>query len=795
MLKDLRFAARMLLRSPGFTIAAILVLTLGIGATTTMFGATNAVLLRPLPFPDPDRLFVIRETRPQAGLERTVVSAEEYLTWTRGSRVVENAAIVSAPGVAIAIDGAPDRLPALRVSAEFFPLFGVTPVAGRPFTRENEQPGHGDVLLISSRLWHDRFGASADAIGRTVRVEGRPAVVIGVLPPTFSVMGRVDVIVPEVVTPERIEDQGHAFDVYARLAPGVTRQQAISELTRTALALERSPKHLSGVTLGPLKDEMVGNARTPMLVLFGAVGCVLMIACANIANLLLARGTARQREIAIRAALGAGRWRVVRQLVTESLLLSVLGGIAGALLATWLTDLLARAAAASIPRADEIHVDVRALMFAMVISLITGLLFGVVPALHASRTDVNVTLKQGRGSSGARQRALAVFVVAEIALALVLLVGAGLMLTTFGKLRSVDPGFDASHALVVPAFLPEWKYSTRDALRAFFVRADAELAAVPGVVAVGATNALPLSGDNSSGSLTIPGQPAPTPETRPNADRRAVTPGYFAALSMHVLAGRVFTAADNERAPLVVVVSRGFADRYWPGQDAVDKRLKLGRFESDAPLRTVIGVVNNVQHANLATAPRPVVYYPHAQGPDSAMQFVVRSTSSPAAVAGAVRDAMRRLDPDLPAAELKPLSDFVQGSLMDTEIAMSLLGSFALLAILLAGAGVYGVMAYAVAQRTTEFGIRVALGASPRDLVRLVGRQGLTLTLAGIGIGLLGARVASSALTGMVYGVRPSDPLVYISTAALLAAIALGACLVPALRALRVDPVVALRAQ
>jgi putative ABC transport system permease protein len=797
MLNDLRFAVRVLLGSPGFTVAALVVLTLGIGATTTMFGATNAVLLRPLPFPDPDRLFVVRETRAQAGLERTVVSAEEYLTWTRGSRVVENAAIFSYPGLAVAINGAPDRLPALRVSAEFFPLLGLMPIAGRPFTRENERPGRGDVLLISYRLWQDRFGGAADAIGRAVRVEGKPAVVIGVLPPKFSFMGRVDLVVPETLTPElAAADQGHSFDIYARLAPAVTREQAISELTRTALAAEHAPKHLSGVTLVPLKDEVVGDARTPMLVLFAAVGCVLLIACANIANLLLARGTARQREIAIRSALGAGRGRVVRQLVTESLLLSFVGGIAGALLSTWLTDVLARAAASSIPRADEIHVDVGALLFAMGISLIAGLIFGLVPALHASRTDVNVTLKQeGRGTSSARQRTLSVFVVAEIALALVLLVGAGLLLSSFGKLRNVDPGFDARHALVVPAFLPDWKYPGREALRAFFVRAEGELAAVPGVAAVGATNALPLSGDNSSGSLTIEGQPAPTPATRPNADRRAVTPGYFAALSMRILAGRGFTAADNERAPLVVVVSRGFADRYWPGQDAVGKRLKLARFESDAPMRTVIGVVNNVQHANLASEPRPVVYYPHAQGPDSGMQLVVRSTSSPAAIAGAVREAMRRLDPDLPVTELKPLSDLVQTSLMDTEIALSLLGSFALLAILLAAAGVYGVMAYAVAQRTTEFGIRVALGASPRDLMRLVGRQGLTLTAAGVAIGLVCARLASSALTGMVYGIRPSDPVVFVTTAAILAAIALSACVVPALRALRVDPIVALKAQ
>jgi predicted permease len=387
-----------------------------------------------------------------------------------------------------------------------------------------------------------------------------------------------------------------------------------------------------------------------------------------------------------------------------------------------------------------------------------------------------------------------VFVVAEVALALVLLVGAALLLTTFQQLRQVDPGFDARHALVVPAFLPDWKYASADQRRTFFRRAVSELAAVPGVEAVGASNALPFSGDNSSGSLAIEGQPAPAPSARPNADRRSVTPGYFAAMGMHLRAGRAFAASDDERAPLVVIVSRAFAERYWPGQDAIGKRLKLARYESKAPFRTVVGVIDNVRHGSLQREARPVIYMPHAQGPDGAMQLVVRSAGTPSSIAGSIRDAMKRLDADLPATELRPLTELVVGSLAETELAMSLLGTFALLAIALASAGIYGVMAYAVAQRRMEFGIRVALGASPRDVLRLVGRQGLRLTTLGVALGLVGAWLTSSVLRDMIYGVRATDPFVYITAAALLSAIGMAACAVPALRAVRVDPIVALRA-
>jgi predicted permease len=797
MLNDLKFAVRTLAHARGFTITALVILALGIGATATMFSATNAVLLRPLPYPSPERIVVVRETRAQAGFEKTILAAREYLAWARESRAIEDAAIADYPGLALADGkGGATRLGTIRTSAEFFPLFGVRPIAGRAFTRDAERPGSGDVVLISHRVWRERFAGASDVVGRIVRLEGRPATIIGILPAGFTFSGTVDLVVPITLSPELVRDQDHSYDVFARLAPGVTREQAAAELTRLALASPGTPGHLTGATLVPLREYVVGDAETPMLVMFGAVGFVLLIACANLANLLLARGASRQREVAIRAALGAGRGRIVRQLLGESILLSTAGGVLGALVATWLTELLARTASDSIPRADEIHVDAATVLFAIGVSVLAGAVFGLVPAWQAARTDVNETLKsEPRGSSAARRRALGMFVVAEVALAMVLLVGAGLLLGTFGHLRRVNPGFDAARVLVVPAFLPAWKYATPDATRAFFERAIAALAAVPGVEAAGATNALPLSGDNSSGSLTIEGAPPPTPTTRPNADRRAVTPDFHRAMGISLTGGRLFSAADDQRAPLVVIVSQAFADRYWSGQNAVGKRLKLARFESEAPWRTVVGVVHDVQHASLADRPRPAVYYPHAQGPDGAMQIVVRAASSPSAIAAGVRAAMAKVDPDLPVAELRPMTYYLSGALGDAEVALSLLGTFALMAMGLAAAGIYGVMAYAVAQRRLEFGIRMALGATRQDVLRLVGAQGLRLTATGIAIGLAGAAFTSSLLGDLIVGVRAGDPRIFAATAAILGIIAMAACLAPALRAIRVDPSDALRAR
>ena len=666
MMNDLRYASRMLIKSPAFTLAALLALALGIGATTAMFSAVNSVLLRPLPFPNADRLFTVRETRAQAGFERTVVSEGEYLQWGRNNPHFESAAVVDMPGLSIRIGETPERVPALRVPADFFPLFGVTPAAGRTFTRDAEQPGQGDVILIVYDLWHQRLNGAADAIGRTIAVEGRPFTVIGILPKGFSFGGKVDAIVPMRLGPaEAAEFSSHSLDMYARLAPGVDPQQASADLTRLILATQGNPPHATGAALVPLHDEVVGDSRTSMLVLFGAVALVLLIACANIANLLLARAASRQKEIAVRSALGATRARVVRQLITESLLLSVVGGALGIVLALWLTDLLARTAENSIPRAIEIAMDARGLTFALVVSAICGLLFGLAPAWQASRFDFGSALKQeGRGGSAAgRKRALSLFATAEIALALVLLVGAGLLLATFRNLRHVDAGFDPSHVITAPAYLPDWKMRAADKRREFFKRITSELSTAPGVVAAAAVNVLPLSGNNSSGAITLEGFPPPPPNQRESADRRAITPAYFTAMGIRLVSGRTFTDADDERSPGVVIVSRALADHYWPSTSPLGKRLKLARYASAAPWVTIVGVAADVRHGTLAVASRQVVYYPHAQNPSGGMELVARSAGADASVTTAIRDVMHRADPDLPVDLIRPMTAIVRDSL------------------------------------------------------------------------------------------------------------------------------------
>jgi putative ABC transport system permease protein len=798
MLNDLRYAARMLLKSPAFTTTALVALAVGIGATTAMFSAVNAVLLRPLPFPDADRLFVVRETRAQAGFERTVVSDGEFLTWARGNAQLEHPAVVEYPGLSIKLGDAPERIPALRVAADFFPLFGVTPAAGRTFTREAEQPGRGDVILLSYDLWQRRLGGAPDAVERRITLDGRPATIIGILPRRFSFGGRVDAIVPMTLGAEQAAQfSSHWLDLYVRLAPGVTRDQAAADLTRRVLATQGTPVHATGAALVPMRDEVVGDSGASMLILFGAVGLVLLIACANIANLLLARASGRQKEIAVRCALGATRRRLVRQLVTESLLLSCLGGALGSVLALWLTDLLARTAAGSIPRAAEIGMDGRGLAFALAVSGLCGLIFGLAPAWQASRSDVNTSLKQESrgGTAGGRARALATFATAEIALALVLLVGAGLLFASFRNLRHVDAGFDPSHVMTAPAFLPDWKYETPEIQRAFFRRAVGELANVPGVTAAAAVNVLPLSGDNSSGGLTPEGWPAPAPNQRESADRRAITPRYFEAMGIRLLRGRAFTEADDERALQVAVVSRALAERYWPGVDPIGKRLKLARYATEAPWLTIVGVAADVRHGTLAQPSRQVVYFPHAQRPDSGMELVIRSAGAPGSIAGGIRDVLRRLEPDLPVDGLRSMTEIVRTSLFDEELEFWLLGAFALLAVALAAAGIYGVMAYAISQRIQEFGIRLALGATSADIIRLVAGYGLRMTIAGVGLGIVGAWMASSLLADLLYGVSSTDPLVFSATSALLFGIALAACVVPARHALRVSPVTALRAE
>jgi putative ABC transport system permease protein len=798
MLNDLRYASRMLLKSRAFTFGAMMALAIGIGATTAMFSAVNSVLLRPLPFPNAGRLYTVRETRAQAGFERTVVSEGEYLQWGRNNPNFEYAAIVDMPGLSVRIGDSPERVPALRVPADFFPLFGVTPALGRTFSREAEQPGRSDVMLLSYDVWHARLGGSAEVVGRAIAVEGRPFTIIGILPKGFSFGGRVDAVVPMTLGPdEAAQFSSHSFDMYARLVPGVDPGQTARDLTRLILATQGTPPHATGAALVPLHEEVVGDSRTSMLVLFGAVALVLLIACANIANLLLARAASRHREIAVRFAIGATRLRVLRQLVTESLLLSSAGGALGLVLSLWLTDLFARSAVDSLPRALEIAMDARAFAFAFAVSMICGLMFGVAPAWQTCRLDIHSALKQEvrGGTAAGRTRALSFFAASEIALALVLLVGAGLLLATFRNLRHVEAGFDPAQVLTAPASLPDWKYATAEQQRAFFQRAISELSSLPSVTAVAAVNVLPLSGNNASGAITLEGFPPPPPNQRESADRRAITPAYFTAMGIRLVAGRPFTDRDSERSLGVVIVSRSLAERYWPGENPIGKRLKLARYVSTAPWQTIVGVAADVRHGTLAAASRQVVYYPHAQLPSGSMEIVVRTAATDASAARALREVIHRIDPDLPVDSIRPMTDIVRASLFNRELELALLASFAVIAVVLAAAGIYGVMTYTIAQRCQEFGIRLALGASPMDIVHLVSAEGIRLTAAGTVVGLAGAWAGSRILTDLLYGVGPTNPIILASAAALLAFTALIACVVPTLRALRVDPLTSLRSQ
>jgi putative ABC transport system permease protein len=798
MVNDVRYATRMLLKSRGFTLPALTALALGIGATTAMFSVVNSVLLRPLPFPDSDRLFAVRETRAQAGFEKTVVAEGEYLALVRDNPLFEHAAVVATPGLAIRIGDTPERVPGLSVPADFFPLFGVVPAAGRAFSRDAEQPGRGDVILISDALWQRRFGGSDSAVGSSVSVEGRPATIIGVLPKNFSFGQRVEAIVPMPLGAAAAHQfSSHWLDMYARLRAGVSPAQAAAELSGRLLATQGTPSHATGMALVPLQEEVVGESRGPMWILFSAVALLLLIACANIANLLLARASFRQKEIAVRTALGATRARVLRQLITESLLLSAAGGLLGIVLALWLTDVIGHAAAETLPRATEIAVDARALCFAIAVSALCGAVFGIAPAWQLARLDVNAALKRDSrgGSAAGRTRALRVFASAELALALVLLVSAGLLLASFVMLRRVDPGFNPADVVTAPAYLPEWKYATADQQRAFFAGAVAELARIPGVTAAAAVNVLPLSGNNASGAITPEGYPPPPPGQRESADRRAITPAYFSALGIRIVEGRAFTNADDERAQPVAIVSQSLAQHYWPATSAVGKRLKLARYSAQSPWLTIVGVASDVRHGTLARPSRQVVYFPHAQLPGATMELVIRSTGATASVIPAIRRAVRGLDPDLPVDSVEPMSALVRSSLLDRQIEFAVLATFAAFALALAAAGIYAVVAYAIAQRVQEFGIRLALGATSGDILRLVAAYGARLAVSGLAAGVVGSYFAAAVLRDLLFGVSPTNPLVFGAALAILGAVAMIACIVPAYRATRVDPLTALRAE
>jgi putative ABC transport system permease protein len=802
MLRDLRFALRQLRRAPAFSIAAVACLALGIGANTAIFTVINAVLVRPLPYPDPDRLVMVWESNAGRKSERNTVAPADYLDWKAENQVFERMAGVYDTRMNLTGAGDPVEVPAESATADLFPLLGLRPVLGRTFTADEDGPGGPPVVVLSHGLWQRRFGGSRDIIGQSVSLDAVPHTVIGVLEEGAGIVGQPqapDLWVPFQLDPahDYRHGTGRFMRVIARLKAGVSRDQAQAAMATIASRLEeRYPQFNRGwsVNLVPVREQVTGSVRRPLLVLAGVVMLVLLIACANVANLQLAQASARRREIAVRTALGASRGRMVRQFLAESALLALAGGAVGTLLAVWLTAALASRAAVDIPRLNEIAVDLPTLGFTLIVSVAAGLFFGLIPALHAGRIDLHESLKEGgRGSAGGGARTRAALVTAQVALSLVLLVGAGLLLKSFARLQQVELGFNPDRVLTARVTLPEVRYETPEQQVAFFDALLPQVRALPGVQAAGGTNWLPLSGLRSATSFWFEGQAVANAAERLGTDVRAIDPGYFRAMGIPLLEGRPLTASDGPRQPGAIVVSRAFVDRYLPGEAPLGRRLMMPW--GDTLVGTIVGVVGDVKHTGIDSAASPTVYWAVGQFPSNVMNLVVRTAGDPAALAAALVAQVHALDPELAVAEVKPLDAYLGDSLARRRFSMTLLAGFAALALVLTAVGLYGVMAYSVVQRTRELGIRLALGASREAVLRGVLGRGLGLVGAGIGVGLVGAFAFTRVLRALLYGVSATDPAVFALIIGLLALVGVTSSYLPARRATRVDPMVAIRAE
>ncbi len=804
--KDVRFALRMLRRTPGVTAAAIVALALGIGANSAIFSVVDGVLLRPLPYRDSRALVVLNGKFPVQGLFHIPISVPELLD------VQQQAHTFAAIGGYTQSDanlsggsGAPERVCAAAASASFFPTLGVQPALGRNFTSDEQLQGHNHVAIIDDGLWRQRFGADAAIVGKKLNLDGEAFEIIGVLPRGFQIDGPCDVWGPLVTNDPRLTRGSHFLRVIGRVATGTTRAQVDADLAAIVARLtELYPKNYRQGTWAleekPLIDDVVGDSRPALLMLLFAVAFVLLISCANVANLMLARAAARTREMAVRTALGAARARLIRQMLTEALILSLLGGVLGLLLAVWGVDAMVALSPDALPRAAEVALDGRVLAFTMGLSILTGVIFGLAPALAASRPDPTWALKDGsRGATSTRGRLRGALVVAELALSLVLLVGTGLMARSFVQLRQVDPGFRPDHVLVLSASLPAVTRDDDEKARwvAFFARASERLARLPGVRAVGAVTLLPLDNSSSDYSFEIENYVPRTPGDGPDNEAREVEGDYFAALGIPLVRGRMIAPSDDLHAPRVVVINQAMAKRYWPNEEPLGKRLRLnmGGLNRDGEFSTVIGIVGDVHGFGLDQPAKAEMYFPHAQMRNaSAMALAVRTTGAPLDLAPTARAALAEIDAQQPLFNVRTMNDLVAQSLAQRRFSLTLMLIFAGVALLLAAVGVYGVISYTVAQRTQEIGIRMALGATPASVLSMVVADGMRLVAAGLAVGLAGAFAVTRLVASMLYGVSASDVVTYAVIAIALGGVALLAIIIPARRATRVEPMLALRA-
>jgi predicted permease len=809
--QDLRYGARMLLKRPGFTLIAVITLALGIGANTTIFSVINSLLLKPIPFPDAKRLVLVWQTRANDPKSRNIVSAPNYQDWQRQNDVFANMAIFDSAGKGYNLSGSgePERVSGVRVSASFFDVLGVKARLGRTFLPEEETPGKHQVVVINDGLWRSRYNADPAIVGKTIKIDSEEHTVIGVMPPEFEFQffsAVRQLWVPIAYTKGDQERGSNSFVCLARLKPEVTMEQARAQMNIIGLSLaEQYPRDNAGIsaTIDPIGEFGKEDQQTTLLTLLAVAGFVLLIACVNVANLLMASGAARQREFAIRAALGASRMRTIRQLLTESLLLAFAGGVTGVLVAVWSSGLLLKVLPGnlravpfrSINEMSGISIDYKVLAFTWGITCLTGILFGLVPALLFSKRKVNESLQEGsRGTTGGGARLRQGLVALEIALALVVLTGAGLMIQSMTRLLNVSPGFDPKNVLVMAMSLPQENLYYGPPAHPQFARdLQEQVGSIPGVVAVSAVSHLPIGGGGAGRAFVIEGEADPGPENQPGAGYRVICPNYFRTMGIKLISGREFTEQDSQNAPGVIVINEAMAKQFWPDEDPIGKRIKIGTFTSDSPWLTIVGIAQDVKEGGLDRSPFPIFFRPYSQAAWPVMAVVVRTASSPGAFINPIKQALARVEPDRAASGIRTMEEVIYDSLGSRRFPMLLLLAFSLVALTLAAVGISGVVSFSVSQRTREIGIRMALGARKGDVIRLVLNRSMAAALIGVVVGLAASFALTRFLTGLLFEVKPMDPIVLGSVTLILTGVALIACYLPARRATKVDPMIALR--